>query len=268
MQDLTAITAAIAALQADNATLKAQVASLQSLLQHFSRVEDTVFITHANVKILNGTGNMRSTNGLGNLVVGYSDDPIQVRYSTGSHNIAIGGNNRFTSWGSLVTGHHNIVNAPYSASIGGEYTNVNGFFGVSIAGLQGGLNGTHSVVLGGEGNGTNGDFATVVGGSANVAGGARSVVVGGAMNGTAGRESAIFGGFSNRVNELAFRSVILGGEGNSIDATYASTLNGWHAYVSGGNSTTVGGPATGSGQSSLWAQIPNTVWIPSLIQQP
>lgn len=266
MQDLTTINAAIAALQADNATLKAQVASLQSLLRHFSRVEDTVFITHANLKILNGTGNMQSANGLGNLVVGYSDDPYQVKYSTGSHNIAIGGNNRFTSWGSFLTGHHNNVSAPYAASIGGEYVTVNGVFGVSLSNVGGMLNGAHSAILGGEANSTSGNFATAVGGRGNGAVGAHSVVVGGLGNGAVGEESVILGGFSNHVDDVAFRSIVVGGEYNTISSNLGMTVNGSHTNLSGNGGTTVGGPIPGQG--ALWAQSQNAVWIPTLIHQP
>jgi hypothetical protein len=272
--DLTAINAAIAALQVDNATLKAQVAALQDLLKNFSRVNDTVFITRANLKIQNGLGNMNSTNGLGNLVLGYSDDPMAVNLSTGSHNVVVGGNNRVTSWGGIVSGQHNTVSAPFASAISGEYVTVNALHGVAISDMAGMLNGVHSVVVGGENTNASGNFATTVGGKGNGAAGQDAVVVGGQGNVAGADLSVVAGGQFNSVQTGSNRSMILGGSNGTVGSAEAELyaqdamiVNGSHTLNTGNGATSVGGPSANLG-SSLWVQVPNAVWVPTLIKNP
>jgi hypothetical protein len=88
--------------------LAQRVAALEDLLKHFSREGNEVFITGANLHLVNGLGSTDCfneeqdqeipdcPNGLGNLIVGYNE-PRQFGETihTGSHNVVIGqGNNR------------------------------------------------------------------------------------------------------------------------------------------------------------------------------
>jgi hypothetical protein len=64
----------------DPTGLAQRVAALEDLLKHFSREGNEVFLTGANLHIVNGLGNTETTNELGNLIVGYNElragDPI------------------------------------------------------------------------------------------------------------------------------------------------------------------------------------------------
>lgn len=142
--------------------LAARVAALEELLAHFTRSGDNVYITGANVHVRNGMDGTETTNGRGNLIVGYNEGrpyPI-ITPRTGSHNIVVGTQHSFTSYGGLVAGHqHNVI-------------------------------GTYASVLGGSGNIASGDFSSVTGGSENTASG-------GYLNEAGGRYASVSGGNQN-----------------------------------------------------------------------
>src|SRR6266508_4052165 len=56
----------------DKKGLEHRVAALEKLLKHFRRDGDNVIIKGANLHIRNGLGETTTTNGLGNLIVGYN----------------------------------------------------------------------------------------------------------------------------------------------------------------------------------------------------
>ena len=70
----------------------------------FDDAANEVVITGANLRIVNGLGNTRTTNGLGNLIVGYNEPRASGNIETGSHNIIVGFQHSFTSFGGLVAG--------------------------------------------------------------------------------------------------------------------------------------------------------------------
>ncbi len=85
-----------------------QVAAIADKIAHFSRVGNEVYITGANLHIVNGAGKTDLTNGLGNVIVGYNElraDGSDNRI--GSHNLVVGRENNFTGFGSLLAGFHN-----------------------------------------------------------------------------------------------------------------------------------------------------------------
>jgi hypothetical protein len=147
-----------------------RVAALEQLLKHFSRKGNDIFITGANLYIVNGLGQTdcgfedepirNCPNGLGNLIVGYNelrDDPCcnpDVR--TGSHNVVVGRLHNFSRFGGLVVGQQNSIS---------------------------------------------GDFASVSGGNTNVASGITSSVSGGRSNTASGEASSVSGGLGNRASE-------------------------------------------------------------------
>src|SRR5215471_7311178 len=74
----------------------------------FDDAANEVVITGANLRIVNGLGATETTNGLGNLIVGYNEergDGTDTR--TGSHNVVVGRAQNFSSFGGLVVGEHN-----------------------------------------------------------------------------------------------------------------------------------------------------------------
>jgi hypothetical protein len=187
-----ALEAAVAALQTENATQQGEIVELQAdnaylldLLQHFSRVENDVYITGANLNIVSGSGATDSpVNGLGNLIVGYNETAEGYDIRTGSHNLVLGFRNSFSGYGGIVAGYHN--------SISGNFANVLGGAGNSAEGSS-------TSILGGIGNST-ADFytwasnATIVGGYNNYAWGFSSTVGGGIDNVAAGHYSSVSGG--------------------------------------------------------------------------
>jgi hypothetical protein len=86
----------------------------------FDASTSEVRITGANLRLVNGLGATETTNGLGNLLVGYpeprdSEEPRQ----TGSHNVVVGKEHRFSSFGGLVVGLQNEIRGAFASVSGG-----------------------------------------------------------------------------------------------------------------------------------------------------
>lgn len=161
---LNADEAKIASLRADNAALKVKTAPL-------SVSGTNLTITGVNVHIIDGTGGTSSTSGLGNLIIGYNASrgvdgktgkSLNVR--TGSHNLILGNQNNYSSFGGLVAGQNNAISGPY-ASVSGGTTNTASDSSTSVSG--------------GWGNTASGDKASVSGGYQNTASGINASVGGG-----------------------------------------------------------------------------------------
>jgi hypothetical protein len=104
-------------------------------------------------------------NGLGNLIVGYNElRPFESNTRTGSHNVVVGMQHNFSSFGGLVVGIFN--------EISGEFASVTGGGGNTASGPR-------SAVHGGLRNIASGLDAVVSGGQVNIASELRSVVSGG-----------------------------------------------------------------------------------------
>jgi hypothetical protein len=150
--------ARVGALEARVAELEGQVAALHELLAHFSRSGDEIFITGANVNIVAGSGDTDGpTNGLGNLIVGYNEDSFRHATRTGSHNLVVGPEHTYSSFGGFVVGFKNTVSGLYS-SVSGGGRNVASGDGSSVSGGRNNdAGGNWSVVVGGNGNSTSTD---------------------------------------------------------------------------------------------------------------
>jgi hypothetical protein len=75
----------------DLALLQARIASLEDLLQDFSRVNNDIYLTGVNLHVVNGAGSTDSTNSLGNVIIGYNEeDPGSPDDRTGSHMLVVG----------------------------------------------------------------------------------------------------------------------------------------------------------------------------------
>src|SRR5215472_850810 len=65
-----------------------RLAALEYKLQYITGGLNEVVITGANLRIVNGLGSTETTNGLGNLIVGYNEPrEFEANVRTGSHNI-------------------------------------------------------------------------------------------------------------------------------------------------------------------------------------
>ena len=126
-----------------------QLSALTNLFVNFSRDGNEIYITGANLHIVNGLNGTDSTNGLGNLIVGYNELRGAGDDRSGSHNVVIGSEENFSSFGGFVVGLEN--------SISGGFTSVSG-------GASNTASGVACTVSGGYGGDASGNYTTVTGG--------------------------------------------------------------------------------------------------------
>src|SRR5215510_12678052 len=147
--------------------LPARVAALEDKLVAvtFNSANHELMLTGANLRIVNGLGSTETTNGVGNLIVGYNEPRgFEPDVHTGSHNVVVGPQHNFSSFGGLVVGLQNEISGQY-ASVSGGGSNTASRRGASVSG--------------GEINTALGDHASVSGGFENAASGSHSSVSGG-----------------------------------------------------------------------------------------
>jgi hypothetical protein len=148
------------------ANLLSRVTALENKTFHFSRVGNDVFITGANLHILSGSGATNGpVNGLGNLIVGYNESRGGGDDRTGSHNIVVGMENNFSSYGGLVVGDLNTISGDFASVSGGKANTANGTFASVSGGNANTASGFAASVSGGRGNTASGAFASVSGGA-------------------------------------------------------------------------------------------------------
>ncbi|MDJ0867908.1 MAG: hypothetical protein QNK03_17520 [Myxococcota bacterium] len=202
LQDqITTLQNQLAALQSvvDTLDLTALESAVEALTTRFAGVErsgDTLRFSGMNVQILNGEGSTETTNGLGNLVVGYNEDAATAQERTGSHNLVVGNEHGFSSYGGLVAGQRNTISEAFASVSGGRDNTASGPWSSVSGGLNNTASGSRSSVSAGNGNTASGPFSSVSGGSGNTASGSTSSVSGG-RNNTAGigAWTSVSGGF-------------------------------------------------------------------------
>jgi hypothetical protein len=202
----------------------------------FDDTANEVVITGANLRIVNGLGTTDTTNGVGNLIVGYNelrppgDAPPNNR--TGSHNVVLGKQNNFTSFGGLVVGQRNEISGEFATISGGFLNTASGDFASISGGSSNAARGPFSSVSGGLVNRATGDSASISGGGFNTASGNTATISGGGGNRATGDESSVSGGVQNTASGVL--SSVSGGEHNTASGQFSS--------VSGGNNRSA--PAT------------------------
>jgi hypothetical protein len=172
--------------------LAQRVAALEELLKHFSREGKEIFITGANLHLVNGLGRTNCgteeepipdcPNGLGNLIVGYNESRPEAfgeDIRTGSHNVVVGQRHNFSHFGGLVVGDLNTISGDFAVVSGGDTNTASGVF---------------SAVSGGHTNTASSDSAAVSGGADNMASGLFSAVSGGRFNTASAFAAAVSGG--------------------------------------------------------------------------
>jgi len=197
-------------------TLEQRVAALEAKLKYLTTTGTSMVISGANLSIVNGLGRTDTTNGLGNLIIGYNEmrnDGSDNR--TGSHNLVLGSLNNYSSYGGLVAGYSNEISGPYATVSGGEFNLAQGTF---------------ASVSGGTRNEATGAYASVSGGSLNIASGGAASVSGGWQNSATDLYASVSGGGGNTAS--GFAASVSGGLSNTASGDYAS--------VSGGRSNTAG----------------------------
>lgn len=164
-----------------------------------------VYFDGCNIHIRDGSGNTTgTTNGLGNLIIGYNEDTGGPFNRTGSHNLVIGPYQTYSSFGGIIAGQRNTISAG-SASVLGGVDNV-----ASAAG---------AVVSGGNVNTASGNNSAVSGGTFNTASGDNSVVSGGKYNEASGNASSVSGGDHNTA--IASQSSVSGGHERSATGIWS-----------------------------------------------
>jgi hypothetical protein len=161
----------------------------------FNDAANEVVITGANLRIVHGLGSTNTTNGLGNLIVGYNEERGDgTDNRTGSHNVVVGSQNNFSSFGGLVVGAFNEIGGPLASVSGGRANTASGDFSSVSGGAGNKAIGNGSSVSGGDTNTAGGFFSSVSGGEGNVASGNFSSVSGGSSNTAFGEAASVSSG--------------------------------------------------------------------------
>lgn len=132
---------------------------LRELMAHVSFVDmpdgnggtvRTLRLSGINVQIVNGMGATETTNGAGNLIVGYNEyEPFGDYSRSGSHNIVGGISAEYWSYGGLVVGKENVIAGPYCTVTGGEHNGASFYVDSVTGGYFNEARGGGSVVSGG-----------------------------------------------------------------------------------------------------------------------
>jgi hypothetical protein len=197
-------------LQSQVKELTERVHELEAKLACMNRDGDNVVFEKCNVYIRSGSGGTEgAVNGLGNLIIGYNETSGENIKRTGSHNLVIGPEHAYASFGGLVVGRENTLSAPYASITGGRLNTASGL---------------GSSVSGGSANTASKDFASVSGGKNNEAKGLNASISGGTSNSAQGDFSAVTGGSDNVAS--GFAASISGGSGNQAKGNYTSVSGG------------------------------------------
>jgi len=222
-----------------------------------SVVGSDVYFSGFNVHVRNGQGTTETTNGRGNLIMGYNEDlglPLGSR--TGSHNVVVGSEHAYTNYGGLVAGFGNRISGEFASVTGGTGNTASRYYASVSGGALNTASGGAASVSGGYRNTASGSQASVSGGATNSAGGSNASVSGGVLNLATGPQASVSGGSQNNAAE-AGASVSGGSENQALASNAAvsgglrNTASGQNASVSGGlNNVGFGNEASVSGGAS------------------
>jgi len=228
--------------------LEARIASLEMLLQHFSRAGNDITIAGANLHIVSGSGSTNgAVNGLGNVIIGYNEVRGSGDDRSGSHNLVVGRGHNYTSFAGIVTGYRNTISGAYASVSGGDNNTASGTYASVSGGSTNTASGTESSVSGGRANTAGATYATVSGGSTNVANAMYASVSGGYGNGANATYASVSGGSGNAASGDS--ASVSGGRFNIASGDYSSVAGGGGPVGADGNEafgdyTTIGGGRT------------------------
>jgi len=251
----------IAKLEATIKTLQTSLAKVTALnLDQYMVYTDVkgyrkVQFKGVDVQVVNGTGKENTTNGEGNLIVGYNipsggggpvcsdgqytdqntctnnNDTWATNFKSGSHNLVVGDGNSYSQYGGVVFGEQNVINSGYAVVSGGQFNIASGIDSSVSGGTINTASGLISSVSGGAGNIASGDYSSVSGGKRNTASGETSSVSGGYDSTASGGSSSVSGGTINTAS----------GQYSSVSGGYINTASGDYSSVSGGSTHTAAG---------------------------
>jgi len=229
--DTAALEAAVAALTIRLDTLETKVGKLESensaLKARFSGVYrdgDTLIFEGMNLRVVNGQKTTATTNGVGNLIIGYNEDTGLAEARTGSHYLIVGTNNDWTSYGGIVAGRSNTASGEYASVTGGSGNTADGLYASVSGGRLNDATGAYASVSGGQYNDATGDRSSVSGGEYNEASSYSASVSGGYDNTASAYTASVSGGEANTASGGS--SSVSGGEYNEAEGLYTSILGG------------------------------------------
>lgn len=232
--------AALAALTADLAAATARIAALETTLTGVSRDGETLLLSGMNIQVVNGAGTTDTSNGLGNLILGYNTPRAATTAAdrAGSHYLVIGDEHHWTAFGGIIAGAHHTASGDGASVTGGFNNAVSG----TQASVSGGTNNTASAsyasVSGGVNGKASGGASSVTGGQGNTASGFSASVASGGLNTASGTGAAIAGGWANTASGSI--SSVSGGQANAASASYASVAGGLSGAVSNNHDSLIG----------------------------
>lgn len=219
---VTDLEAALASTQASLAEVQDMLAqsndalaAVQDLLAGVSRDGDNLVIAGANLQVVDGSGSTAGpVNGLGNIIVGYNEKSFgQAR--TGSHNLVVGEEHAYSSFGGIVAGERNTISSRAACVVGGKQNTASGL---------------NSSVVGGSGNTASGPYSSVGGGFDNVSSGMNAAIAGGCENEATSTYAAVSGG----------RFGLASGPWSSVTGGFTNKATADYSAVSGGSTRTAG----------------------------
>ena len=155
---LPALEERVAMLEAELASALATIATLEVEVAAIEPIEclsdsldgSEVFFEGCNVNIRDGSGDtFGPTNGLGNFIVGYNEDGGVPAIRTGSHNLIVGPEHTYSSFGGLVSGSENFISGRLSTVSGGQNNTASGFASSVSGGVFNEASGDASSISGG-----------------------------------------------------------------------------------------------------------------------
>ncbi len=257
LQDSDGDTIDVASLETRIAQNETDISNQQTLTQDMDRTtihgQPSVTFTGVNVHVRNGldatngnTGDGIEVNGVGNLIVGYDEERDTDSDKSGSHNLVIGPEHNYTSYGGLVAGSRNAITSRNASVTGGWNNTASGRFSSVSGGHGNTASGGVSSISGGENSTASGSGSSVSGGVLNKAEGDNSSISGGISNQATGHFSSISGGASNTT--LGNTDSVSGGRDNTTSGSYSAvsggqnnTASGLYSTVSGGHNRSVNG---------------------------
>jgi hypothetical protein len=250
----------ISSLESTVSAIQSDYASWKAIFAGVTRDGNTLTFSRMNLQVVSGSNaTYGTTNGLGNLIIGYNERRGDGKdNTTGSHNLVLGTQNNYSSYGGIVTGYWNEIGL--CALAGGENNTASGNFSSVLTGVNNTASASGAIVSGGNQNTASGVSSSILGGQYNTASGNYSSVAGGggtdsngkpAGNTAFGNLSAILGGQLNWTGDMdrlnpAFgqASTISGGNNNMAYGKWSSVSGGDSNWAAGTSSSISGGSSS------------------------
>lgn len=199
----------------------------------------TYVLSGYNLQIVSGSGSTYGTvNGLGNLIVGYNENTENYP-RWGSHNLVVGPNHEYSSFGGFVAGSKNRIGAPHASVSGGSMNAALDLCASVSGGTSNTSNGLYASVSGGQGNNASGSYASVNGGNFNRALDLWASVSGGGHNIASGWFAVVSGGYLNTAS--SYGASVSGGGSNIASSNFSSVSGGYRNVANGSTSSVSGG---------------------------